>query len=126
MDKLANRGARFNAFHTVAFGKEQHTGLGAVLRWPTSRGFEYFFGFLGTETDQFHPKLYRNTVALEDAHLPNGEMLDKRLAEETKGAERQAVPVLHRSRELLVRQRTMLISAIRGHRGEFGRSRPQV
>ncbi|VWX53958.1 IS110 family transposase [Novosphingobium sp. 9U] len=37
-----------------------------------------------------------------------------------KGAERQAVLVLHRSRELLVRQRTMLINAIRGHCAEFG------
>ncbi len=32
-----------------------------------------------------------------------------------KSAERQGVLVLHRSRELLVRQRTMLINAIRGH-----------
>ncbi len=37
-----------------------------------------------------------------------------------KSAERQAVLVLHRSRELLVRQRTMLINAIRGHCAEFG------
>lgn len=38
----------------------------------------------------------------------------------TKGAHRQAVLVLHRSRELLVRQRTMLINAIRGRCAEFG------
>jgi len=37
-----------------------------------------------------------------------------------KSAERQAVLVLHRSRELLVRQRTMLANAIRGHCAEFG------
>ncbi|MGB3796106.1 MAG: IS110 family transposase [Alteraurantiacibacter sp.] len=37
-----------------------------------------------------------------------------------KSAERQAVLVLYRSRELLVRQRTMLINAIRGHCAEFG------
>jgi transposase len=37
-----------------------------------------------------------------------------------KSTERQAVLVLHRSRELLVRQRTMLINAIRGHCAEFG------
>ncbi len=43
----------------------------------------------------------------------------------TKGAERQAVLVLHRSRELLVRQRTMLINAIRGHCAEFGLIAPQ-
>jgi transposase len=37
-----------------------------------------------------------------------------------KSAERQAVLVLHRSRELLVRQRTMIINAIRAHCAEFG------
>lgn len=42
-----------------------------------------------------------------------------------KSAERQAVLVLHRTRELLVRQRTMLINAIRGHCAEFGIIAPQ-
>ncbi len=42
-----------------------------------------------------------------------------------KSAERQSVLVLHRSRELLVRQRTMLINAIRGHCAEFGMIVPQ-
>ena len=37
-----------------------------------------------------------------------------------KSAERQGVLVLHRTRELLVRQRTMLINALRGHCAEFG------
>ena len=37
-----------------------------------------------------------------------------------KSAEQQSVLMLHRSRELLVRQRTMLINALRGHCGEFG------
>jgi transposase len=37
-----------------------------------------------------------------------------------KSAERQSVMVLHRTRALLVRQRTMLINAIRGHCAEFG------
>jgi transposase len=43
----------------------------------------------------------------------------------TKSAERQSVLVLHRSRELLVRQRTMLINAVRGHCAEFGLIAPQ-
>src|SRR5271170_2593101 len=43
----------------------------------------------------------------------------------TKSAERQSVLVLHRTRELLVRQRTMLINAIRGHCAEFGIVAPQ-
>ena len=37
-----------------------------------------------------------------------------------KSAERQGVLALHRTRELLVRQRTMLINAMRGHCAEFG------
>jgi transposase len=37
-----------------------------------------------------------------------------------KSAEQQAVMVLHRTRDLLVRQRTMAINALRGHMAEFG------
>lgn len=37
-----------------------------------------------------------------------------------KSMEQQGVLMLHRSRELLVRQRTMLINAIRAHMAEFG------
>jgi len=37
-----------------------------------------------------------------------------------KSADQQSVLMLHRARELLVRQRTMLINALRGHCGEFG------
>ncbi len=37
-----------------------------------------------------------------------------------KSAEQQSVLMLHRARELLVRQRTMLLNALRGHCGEFG------
>lgn len=37
-----------------------------------------------------------------------------------KSAEQQSVLMLHRARELLVRQRTMLVNALRGHCGELG------
>jgi transposase len=37
-----------------------------------------------------------------------------------KSAEQQGVLLLHRTRDLMVRQRTMLINALRGHLGEFG------
>jgi transposase len=37
-----------------------------------------------------------------------------------KGMEQQAALMLHRSRDLLVRQRTMLINALRGHLAELG------
>jgi transposase len=37
-----------------------------------------------------------------------------------KSAERQSLLMLHRTRELLVRQRTMLVNALRAHMAEFG------
>lgn len=37
-----------------------------------------------------------------------------------KGEEQQSVLVLHRTRDLLIRQRTMLINALRAHLAEFG------
>jgi len=38
----------------------------------------------------------------------------------TKSEEQQAALMLHRSRQLLIRQRTMLSNAVRGHLAEFG------
>ena len=37
-----------------------------------------------------------------------------------KTAEQQSVLMMHRAREILVRQRTMLVNALRGHTAEFG------
>ena len=37
-----------------------------------------------------------------------------------KSQEQQSVLMLHRVRELLIRQRTMLVNALRGHLAEFG------
>ena len=37
-----------------------------------------------------------------------------------KSTEQQSVLMLHRARELLVRQRTMVINALRGHCAELG------
>jgi transposase len=42
-----------------------------------------------------------------------------------KSTEQQGVLVLHRARELLVRQRTMLVNGLRGHMAEFGIIAPQ-
>jgi transposase len=42
-----------------------------------------------------------------------------------KSAEQQAVLMLHRTRDLLVRQRTMLVNALRGHMSELGIIAPQ-
>ncbi len=42
-----------------------------------------------------------------------------------KSAEQQSVLMLHRTRELFVRQKTMLINALRAQLGEFGIAAPQ-
>ena len=42
-----------------------------------------------------------------------------------KSAEQQSVLMLHRTRELLIRQRTSLVNALRGHLAEFGIVAPQ-
>ena len=28
--------------------------------WPSGLGFEYFYGFIGGDSDQWHPALYEN------------------------------------------------------------------
>ena len=35
---------------------------GPFDQWPVGLGFQYFYGFLGGETDQWTPYLYRNTT----------------------------------------------------------------
>ena len=58
-----------NGYATAAFGKWHNTPMEEASpfeSWPTGLwGFEYFYGFLGGETNQFHPLLYENTVAIE-------------------------------------------------------------
>jgi transposase len=39
-----------------------------------------------------------------------------------KTAEQQSVLMMHRARDILIRQRTMLVNALRGHLAELGRS----
>jgi arylsulfatase A-like enzyme len=61
-----------NGYATAAFGKWHNTPMeeaspaGPFASWPTGIwGFEYFWGFLGGETNQFHPLLYENNSAIE-------------------------------------------------------------
>jgi len=58
---------RDNGYATSWFGKDhniptyQYSAAGPFTQWPVGLGFEYFYGFLGGETDQWTPYLYRNT-----------------------------------------------------------------
>ena len=42
-----------------------------------------------------------------------------------KSAEQQATLMLHKTRELLIKQQTMSVNALRGHLAEFGMSSPR-
>lgn len=61
-----------NGYATAAFGKWHNTPMeeaspaGPFESWPTGMwGFEYFWGFMGGETSQFHPLLYEGTTPIE-------------------------------------------------------------
>src|SRR5207247_8513077 len=60
-----------NGSSTGAFGKWHLTPLwetsmsGPYTTWPTSSGFEKFYGFLGGETNQWSPLLYDGVTKVE-------------------------------------------------------------
>ena len=62
---------RQNGYNTAAFGKWHNTpdyetsAAGPFDRWPTQLGFEYFYGFLGGDTNQWSPALVENTKRIE-------------------------------------------------------------
>jgi arylsulfatase len=62
---------RQNGYNTAAFGKWHNTpdyetsAAGPFDRWPTQLGFEYFYGFLGGDTNQWSPALVENTKRLQ-------------------------------------------------------------
>ena len=59
-----------NGYWTSWFGKNHNTPefqasqAGPFDQWPTGMGFDYFFGFIGGDTDQWQPNLFRNTTAI--------------------------------------------------------------
>lgn len=77
---------RENGYNTFAVGKygltpdEDATDAGPFDRWPSGKGFDHFFGFLGSQTDQYKPDLVE-----DNAHTPtdgrnlNTQITDKAL-----------------------------------------------
>jgi arylsulfatase len=68
---------KLNGYSTAQFGKchevpvWQTSPMGPFDAWPTGGGgFEYFFGFLGGETNQYYPALYEGTSAVEQDRTP--------------------------------------------------------
>ena len=53
--------------------------------WPVGLGFEYFYGFLGGDSDQWHPALFENTRPIEPYlgkpdYIFDRDMADKAIA----------------------------------------------
>ena len=57
-----------NGYSTSWFGKDHNTpsfeysAAGPFDQWPLGMGFQYFYGYVGGETDQWTPYLFRNTT----------------------------------------------------------------
>ncbi len=63
---------KLNGYSTAQFGKchevpaWQTSPLGPFDQWPTGGGgFEYFYGFIGGETNQWDPAIYEGTTPVE-------------------------------------------------------------
>jgi arylsulfatase len=68
---------KLNGYNTAQFGKchevpvWQTSPVGPFDQWPTGGGgFEYFYGFLGGEANQWYPTLYQGTTPVEADKTP--------------------------------------------------------
>src|SRR6476661_537828 len=68
---------KLNGYSTAQFGKchevpvWQTSPVGPFDAWPTGGGgFEYFYGFIGGETNQYYPAIYDGTTAVEPEKTP--------------------------------------------------------
>jgi arylsulfatase A-like enzyme len=82
-----------NGYSTAQFGKchevpvWQTSPMGPFDAWPSKGGgFEYFYGFLGGETNQYYPAIYEGTNPVEPETTPEegyhftADMTDKAIA----------------------------------------------
>ena len=62
---------RLNGYSTAQFGKCHEVApylaspMGPFDAWPTGVGFEYFYGFIAGEANQYDPALYEGTSAVD-------------------------------------------------------------
>jgi arylsulfatase len=68
---------KLNGYSTAQFGKchevpvWESSPVGPFDHWPTpGNGFEYFYGFIGGETNQYYPAIYENTSPVEPWGTP--------------------------------------------------------
>jgi arylsulfatase len=65
-----------NGYSTAQFGKCHEvpvwktSPVGPFDLWPTGSGFDYFYGFIGGETNQYYPALYEGTTPVEPPSTP--------------------------------------------------------
>jgi arylsulfatase A-like enzyme len=59
-----------NGYATSWFGKNhntpafQYSAAGPFNQWPVGMGFDYFYGFMGGDTNQWQPYLFQNTTQI--------------------------------------------------------------
>ena len=77
-----------HGYNTAALGKWHNTPqwetgpTGPFDRWPSGLGFEYFYGFHGSDTSQFDPALVENTLRIDPPKsAKDGYHLDEDLAD---------------------------------------------
>ena len=69
---------RENGYNTSWFGKMHNvpdwmsSRAGPFDLWPTGLGFEYFYGFLGGDADQWHTPIFENNVPVESEEQVKG------------------------------------------------------
>lgn len=68
---------KLNGYSTAQFGKchevpvWQTSPMGPFDQWPTGGGgFEYFYGFIGGEANQWYPAIYEGTTPVEPDKTP--------------------------------------------------------
>ncbi len=67
---------KLNGYSTAQFGKCHEvppwltSPMGPFDQWPTGSGFEYFYGFLGGETNQYYPTMFEGTNPIEPPSTP--------------------------------------------------------
>ena len=68
---------KLNGYSTAQFGKchevpvWETSPMGPFDQWPTGGGgFEYFYGFIGGETNQWYPAIYEGTIPIEPEKTP--------------------------------------------------------
>jgi arylsulfatase A-like enzyme len=93
---------RPTGYSTFAVGKwhltplEELSPAGPFDQWPLARGFDRYYGFMGGETDQWHPELYCDNHPIRPSKSPaEGYHLTEDLIDQAMGmirSQKSAVP----------------------------------